>query len=341
MVAILFVCALAAFALSAVCGGGAGLLLMPLLGSVLPITGVPAALSIGTVSSSASRIVVFFGQIRWDIAKWFIPSALPAVFFGSWLLRFVNPVYLEIAMGIFLVGNLPTLLTKKKAEQAAQGGSKISLVVIGFLAGFLSGLTGAVGLIFNRFYLKHGLTKEEIVATRAANEITLHAIKLALYASLGLMSIAVIKIGVAVAVAGLFSSGLMNLLIRKISESLFRKTGYAAMVLSGIVMLTQGTQSVFAQNNGYLSLQPISQGIESKIQWQHSNLAIEFQYDEGFEYEQQISISDLPLDKQAFVLAKNAQATKVVVEKVYTIGSVSYEAYYYDGSSLLEKIDFT
>ena len=51
MFIIVFACAFLAFSLSAVCGGGAGLLMIPLLGQYLPITQVPAALSIGTFSS--------------------------------------------------------------------------------------------------------------------------------------------------------------------------------------------------------------------------------------------------------------------------------------------------
>lgn len=70
---LLFGCAVLAFSLSAVCGGGAGLLLLPVLGSVLPGAQVPAALSVGTISSSISRIVAFWPRIRWDVVAWFVP----------------------------------------------------------------------------------------------------------------------------------------------------------------------------------------------------------------------------------------------------------------------------
>lgn len=109
---ILFICSFAAFSLSAVCGGGAGLLLMPVLGTLIPSSQVPASLSIGTLSSSASRIVIFYAKVRWDIVRWFVPSAIPAVFVGALFLRFLNPIYLEIIMGVFLIGNLPLLFKK-------------------------------------------------------------------------------------------------------------------------------------------------------------------------------------------------------------------------------------
>jgi len=337
---VLFACAFVAFSLSAVCGGGAGLLLMPTIGIFIPSSQIPASLSIGTFSSSGSRIVVFYTKIRWDVVRWFVPSAIPAVFAGALLLRYLNPIYLEIIMGVFLIGNLPSLFKKSIKTPETQHSSHALLVVIGFLAGFLSGLTGAVGLLFNRFYLRYGMDKEEIVATRAANEVILHLIKLCLYASFGLLSGKVIVIGIAMASAGLLSSWFMKWGLKKISELFFKRVGYASMVVSGIVMLTQSGNSIVSQNNASLSFLPISKGVESKIQWQQANFAIEFEYDEGFEYEQVINLSELPTEKQKFVLANKKKANSIVIEEVFGLDKHSYEAYYFNKKELVSKIDF-
>lgn len=339
-VLVLFACAFLAFSLSAVSGGGAGLLLMPVLGMFIPAAQVPAALSIGTVSSSASRIVVFYSKIRWDIVRWFVPAALPAVFLGAWLLHFLNPMYLEIFMGLFLVSNLPAVFRKANESPGAVRSSHALLVLIGFLAGFLSGLTGAVGLLFNRFYLQYGLTKEEIVATRAANEMILHVIKLVLYASFGLITSNVIGLGLAIAFAALLSSWFMKWGLTWISETFFRRVGYASMVVSGFFMLAQSGNRLMFQNNGNLSFTLVPEGIESKIQWQKVSFAFEFAYDEGFEYEREINLSDLPLEKQRFVLANNGKADRIFLEEVYGIGHHTYEAYYFNGRDLIRKIDF-
>ena len=336
---VIFLCAFLAFSLSAICGGGAGLLMIPVLGSVLPVSQVPAALSIGTASSSISRIGIFYSKIRWNIVRWFVPTALPAVFLGAWLLHFLNPIYLEILMGLFLVGNLP-LLFKKASNPGKEQSSHYALLIIGFLAGFLSGLTGAVGLLFNRFYLRYGLSKEEIIATRAANELILHLIKLVLYVSFGLLTSNVFLTGITVALAAALSSWVMKWGIKKISESFFRRLGYASMVISGIVMLSQSGSQLFSQNKAYLSFSPLSKGIESKLQWQNANLALEFEYDEGFEYEQQIPISELPSDKFNFVMSEKGNAQHIVIEEVFGFNSHSYEAYYFSEGQLLRKVDF-
>jgi uncharacterized membrane protein YfcA len=335
----LFISAFVAFSLSAICGGGAGLMLMPVLGIGLPVSQVPAALSIGTISSSVSRIFVFNSKIRWNIVQWFVPTALPAVFLGAWLLHFLNPLYLEIIMGLFLVSNITSFFKKVPASSERKSSHSI-LLVVGFLAGFLSGLTGAVGLLFNRFYLRYGLSKEEIVATRAANEIILHLIKLGLYASFGLLTYKVIAIGIVVAVAAILSSWSMKWGIKKISEVLFKKLGYASMVISGIFMLSQSVNLLFSQNNASLSFSPLSKGIESKLQWQNTNLALEFEYDEGLEYEQEIPLSDLSTDLQKLVMVEKAIDETVRIEEVFGFSHHSYEAYYFHEGKLRRKMDF-
>jgi hypothetical protein len=329
--------------LSALCGGGAGLILMPLIGGILPISQVPAALSIGTFTSSASRIVVFYKNICWHIVLYFVPAALPAVLIGAWLLKFINPAFLTIIMGLFLIANLPLIFKKSSEKYIVEKPSNLFLLFIGFLAGFLSGLTGAVGLLFNRFYLRYGLTNQEIVATRAANEIILHLIKLVLYALFGLITVKVVSVGLAVATSALLSTWTVRWILPLLSEFLFKKIGYTAMVLSGFVMLFQSGADVMSMNKGYIPSKLASKGIESKVQWQNSNLSLEYTYnheDEELSYEQVIPITDMTTDRQDYVLSQKGNADKIVVEAVYEKDSKSYEAYFYENHRLVRKIEF-
>jgi uncharacterized membrane protein YfcA len=337
---LLFVCSFLAFALSAICGGGAGLMLIPILGGILPVTQVPAALSIGTFTSSASRGVMFYSKIRWDIVRWFVPAALPAVWLGAWLLKFVNPMYLELGMGLFLISNLVALFKKPKEGRPTNKKSNTMLLVIGFLAGFLSGLTGAVGLLFNKFYLQYGLTKEEIIATRAANELLLHLLKILLYTLFGLLQPKVFLVGSVVAASALLSSWSMKWILPLLSDQLFKKIGYAAMVVSGIAMLSQSSHSILVVNKGNISFSPVAEGLETKLQWQRSNFSLEFAYDEGFEFEQVIPLHELSKEKREFVLSQKGIADNVIVEATFNIREHAFEAYYFRGGRLIKKIDF-
>lgn len=145
------------------------------------------------------------------------------------------------------------------------------------MAGFISGLMGAVGLLFNRLYLKYGLTKEEIIATRAANEISLHLIKLITYVYLGLYSTTAFYLGISIAAASIVSSLTIVYVLPRISELLFRKIGFGAMVLSGFLLLANTTvnraeQEIETTNTDNDRAQKnitAQKGIESILQHKH------------------------------------------------------------------------
>lgn len=337
---IIFIVSFLAFSISAICGGGAGLMLIPILGRILPIIQVPAAISIGTFSSSASRLVIFRENICWHIVKYFVPTALPAVWLGAYLLKYLNPLYLEIAMGLFLISNLSFLFKKPIEINKKEKPANFILTIIGFSAGFLSGLTGAVGLLFNRFYLRYGLSKEEIIATRAANEIILHLVKIILYFLFGLITMKVVSIGIVVSISAILSSWSMKWILPKLSIIVFKKIGYFAMVITGFLMLIQSSSDLLKTNSGNIDTDFIEKGLESKLKWQKANYVLEFTYNEGFEFEQIIPISQLTLDQQNMLENKNKNADKIVIEVVHTIGSTYYEAYYFRNNKLINKIEF-
>jgi uncharacterized protein len=112
------------------------------------------------------------------------------------------------------------------------------------------------------------------------------------------------------------------------------------MVFSGFLMLSQSGSDLLSVNNGNVDTDLKTKGLESKLKWQNANYALEFTYDEGFEFEQVIPITELTNEQQKFVESKKQNADKIVIEVVHTIGSTTYEAYYFKENKLIDKIDF-
>lgn len=337
-ITLLFLATIIAFWISAICGGGASLILVPLLNWLLPTSVVPFSLTVGTFASSASRIIVFKKNIRWQVFFWFVPFSIPAVLLGAWIMKYVNPLYLELIVGLFLIANIPELFRKKKELKAAQKPyPKFVLAIVGFFAGFISGVTGAIGLLFNRFYLRYGLTKEEIVATRAANEIFLHSIKLIIYIILGLYSTNAIWLGLAIAVASIFSSYSVKFILPYLSEFVFRRIGYGAMVISGIILLVGTTNSIIKQDKISFAT---NQYDERTINWRNSNFVLEFAIDDGLEIERPINFDELPEKlKQEYNRLKPSY-DKILLEKVFKVASKrSYEFYCFKDNKLT-KFEF-
>lgn len=335
---ILFLGAIVAFWISAICGGGASLILIPVLNLLLPTSFVPFSLTIGTFTSSASRIVVFKKFVKWKIFFWFVPFSIPAVLLGAYLIKYINPVYLQLIISLILISNVPQLFrNKKKQESEEKQSPKYVLAIVGFLVGFISGITGAIGLLFNRFYLKYGLSKEEIVATRAANEIFLHLIKLIIYIILGLYSQTAIWLGIAIALATIASSYTVKYILPYLSEFVFKKIGYSAMVISGIALFYGTSENIIKQDRIAISENRFK---ETTINWRKNSYVIEFEKGEGLEIECAILSDELPKNLQEKYTALLPQYDKISLEKVYTMGSkLGYEFYCYKEDKLT-KFEF-
>lgn len=336
-IALLLVVTILAFSVSAFCGGGASLILVPILNLVLPATLVPFSLTVGTFSSSASRIVVFKKAINWKIVLGFVPFSIPAVLLGAWLMKYVDPIYLQFFVALFLIANVLVLVkSKKEQKEEERPYPKYALAVVGFLAGFISGVTGAIGLLFNRFYLRYGLSKEEIVATRAANEILLHVIKLVIYILLGLYSQTAFWIGVTVAVGAVISSFGVKYILPYVSEFLFRQIGYGAMVIAGLALFSNTSQHIINKNK----VTVVPGRHETAIKWRQSNFALEYKLDDGLEVEMSILPEELPAALKVKYNEFDAQYDAVLIEKVFKFGEQpSYEFYCYIAGEMM-KYDF-
>lgn len=337
-IVILALTTIIAFWMSAICGGGASLILVPVLNWLLPSAVVPFSLTIGTFASSGSRIIVFKKHIRWKVFFWFVPFSIPAVLVGAFVMKFLNPLYLEWIVGFFLLANIPELFRKKKELTSEQKPyPNYVLAIVGFFAGFISGVTGAIGLLFNRFYLRYGLTKEEIIATRAANEIFLHSIKLIIYIVLGLYSRDALWYALVIAIASVFSSYSIKFILPYVSDFVFRRIGYGAMVLSGLFLLVDTTGNIVKQENISFSK---NQYDERTINWRNSNFVLEFAIDDGLEIERPIQFDELPEKLKLEYELLRSGYDKILIEKVYKIGSKRSFEFYCFKNNILTKMEF-
>jgi uncharacterized membrane protein YfcA len=340
IVVLIFIAAFLAFIVSAVAGGGAGLVLVPLLRLILPVASIPAALSIGTAASSVSRIYLFRSSIRWDVVRRFVPTALPAAALGAWLLTLFEPVYVEFMLGCFLLLNLPALFRR----DTSAGDRPLPLgrlPVLGAAAGLLSGFTGAVGVVFHRAYYRMGLSKNEIVATRATNEVLLHLLKIALYAAFGLMPRSAIVAGVMVALAALLASFAARWLLPLMRESLFRRIGLIAMLGSGVAMFSLSGNQILRIHNAWVAYVSPDDEHELQLYWGGvRRFAIEREEEGGLVVECVVAITALPRAVRDAIPTIAPHHAVSMIEEVHGSGTHYYEVYYRFGGKDV-KVEIT
>jgi uncharacterized membrane protein YfcA len=328
VVLLVFIAAVLAFVVSAVAGGGAGLVLVPLLRLILPIASIPGALSIGTATSSVSRIVLFRESIRWDVVRRFVPTALPSAALGAWLLTLFQPAYVEFLLGCFLLLNLPALFRRGTAA----GGPPLPLArlpLLGAAAGVLSGFTGAVGVVFNSAYYRMGLDKQEIVATRATNEVLLHLLKIALYLWFGLMPRSAMLAGALIAAAALVATVASRWLLPLLAEATFRRIGLTAMVVSGAAMFSLSSGQLLRIHAAWIAYVAPGDEAELQLYWGGTRrFAVERESEGGLVVERVIAKADLPPAVRETLRLIAGGRRPIMIEEVRGPGVRYYELYY-------------
>ncbi|WMJ74673.1 sulfite exporter TauE/SafE family protein [Cytophagaceae bacterium ABcell3] len=224
------------FVLSTLTGGGASLLLMPLIAFAVGVRSVAPIMTIGIAMSSSSKVFFFWKYIDWKLFSWLFPSTIAGSVLGANMLAIVPVDFLQIVIGLFLVSTIYQLRDKGTA-----GGKKKFkvwyFVPIGFIIAFLSGLIGGVGPLMNSAYLSYGISKEGLIGTRAANAVILHVSKIISYTWLGLITEEVLVYGLLTGSSAVLAIYIGKLILARISYAHFRVMVVGLMVLSGLIML--------------------------------------------------------------------------------------------------------
>ena len=113
------------------------------------------------------------------------------------------------------------------------------------------------------------------------------------------------------------------------------------MVIAGVLMLNSALVRLKIQHEPELRLEYLAKGLDASLSWDTLLYSVEFKYAEGFEFEKVVPFSSLSKEQQLFVYSLQALYAEVVIEKVFTLTSQSYEAYFYDEKHhLLKKVKF-
>lgn len=223
------------FILSTLTGGGASLLLMPVVALIVGVKAVAPVMAISIGMSSTSKVFFFWKDIDWKLFVWLFPSTIIGSILGARMFASVSSDFLQLLIGLLL---LSTIFQWNKKEHKT--GFKIKawhFAPMGLIVSFLSGLIGGVGPLMNSAYLNYGISKESLLGTRSANAIILHMTKIISYAYYGYVTGEVLKFGILIGISSMIAVFVGKLILARISDLFFRKIVVASMVLSGALML--------------------------------------------------------------------------------------------------------
>ena len=130
--------------------GIGGVLLVPSLNYFggIPIHGAIAACMVGYIITGAVGAIIYarHGTINWSLAGWVCLGAIPGAYFGAFLLPFFSSQVLEFIIGLLIVASgIQSLRGMTDTQENKNLKNGIRLLVIGFVAGVGSSLTGTGG----------------------------------------------------------------------------------------------------------------------------------------------------------------------------------------------------
>jgi uncharacterized membrane protein YfcA len=109
----------------------------------------------------------------------------------------------------------------------------------GFLKAYVSGLVGTTGPVLNPFYLRYGLVKEKMIATKASHMTIIHLVKIVTYGALAAISKEQLVAGLAIGLAAIPANLVGKYILSRMSHNQFRQLVLAFMAIGGSWMLWQ------------------------------------------------------------------------------------------------------
>jgi uncharacterized membrane protein YfcA len=223
-----------AYVVRGVAGFGSGLIAIPLLALMLPLSVAVPLVVLLDYLASASHGVKGRARIQWRELLPLLPFSLLGIVIALYLFRSVAPELLTKALGVFIILFAAHSLISRGGERRI---SRFWVAPSGGFGGLIGTLFGTGGP-FYVLYLKHrGLDKADFRATFATVFLLDGAGRLAGYLGAGYYDLDTLKlIGAAIPVMGLglLVGGRVHIAM---SQHAFQQTLAVLMIVSGAMLL--------------------------------------------------------------------------------------------------------
>lgn len=243
-ITILILSAFITSSISAVIGMGGGIILLGIMAIIIPEGYMVIALhGIIQLISNTTRTYVFRNHLKDKLVKEFSLGALIGAALSGLiiflLIQFYNVNsaseikvdFLKPIIGIFIIWYL--FLKGPKREKISK-----SFVKVGGISGLASVFVGATGPLIAPFFLKSNLTKENIIANKAACQMITHCTKIPLFIYFFNMNyINEYQILLPLICAVFIGTNFGKYILQMIHEELFKKLFKAALFLIAIRLI--------------------------------------------------------------------------------------------------------
>lgn len=229
-----YILALLAEIMGTIGGFGSSIFLIPIAGFFFDFQTVLAVTGVLHVFSNLAKVRLFKEGLNFRLLMLIGLPSVVFVFIGSVLTTYVNLIYAELILGIFLIifstifFIKPHLALKPTTTNAISGGTA---------AGFLAGLIGTGGAIRGLSLAAFNLEKNAFIATSAAIDLGVDSTRTVVYLWNGYLEKEFYFMVPILLIIALIGSYLGKLILKKINQEHFKKIVLGFIFCIGIVMI--------------------------------------------------------------------------------------------------------
>ena len=174
---------LAAAVVGGVTGMSTGIIAIPVLTFAFGIRLAIPIVTIAMLFNTAARSAANWGDVDWQVARWYSYGAVPAAAVGSVVFASVPTEFLARGLGVFLIA----LVAYRRLPVASRRMPLRAFVFVGLGQGFFSALFGGAGPFGAHFFLAYGLRRNAFVGTIAVGTVLVSITKAAVYGGFALL----------------------------------------------------------------------------------------------------------------------------------------------------------
>ena len=218
-------------ALSGAVGMGGGTILAAAMATLLPARSVVPLHGVIQVCSNSSRGLLLLRHVEWRILALYVPLQLVGVWVAiEWFWQGETFDWFRPTLGGFVLASI--LWSRVKPKRIIVPRTVFALA--GFGGGLLTVLVGVTGPWVSAFFLRDDLTKEQVVATKAAIQTVGHLAKIPAFLSVGFIYREHVDLMVPTVVASILGTWLGTRLLGKRRTSHFRLAFQFVLGLLGL-----------------------------------------------------------------------------------------------------------
>ena len=196
--------------------GGGTLILAGLLLVFPPALAIPLH-SFTQLAANGLRTGIFFKQVHWKVVGAYALLMLPAAWLGAEIFHLINPSWLKVLVGVFILFSIIPFRFKPKGEPKLR-----TFVFLGGLSGFLGIFVGAVGPLVMPFFNRLKIERQGMLSTKSAGQALLQLSKIIAFWGAADINFMALKDNILILIlASLVGVGLSIPISKKISDQKF------------------------------------------------------------------------------------------------------------------------